>query len=66
MEIISGPDPLFGNPWMVHFSCGVTADLYVYNDSPVGEGEPTAVIPGNNQPLPSGHQQQDVPVPGHS
>ncbi|XP_023256069.1 nucleobindin-2-like [Seriola lalandi dorsalis] len=30
------------------------------------EGEPAAVIPGNNQPLPPGHQQQDLPVPGHS
>ncbi|XP_040894877.1 nucleobindin-2b isoform X2 [Toxotes jaculatrix] len=31
-----------------------------------GEGEPAPVVPGNNQPLPPGHQQQDVPVPGHS
>ncbi|XP_018541204.1 nucleobindin-2 [Lates calcarifer] len=30
------------------------------------EGEPAPVVPGNNQPLPPGHQQQDVPVPGHS
>ncbi|XP_039989593.1 nucleobindin-2-like [Xiphias gladius] len=30
------------------------------------EGEPAPVVTGNNQPLPSSHQQQDVPVPGHS
>lgn len=34
--------------------------------APVAEGEPAPVVPGNNQPLPSGHQQRDVPVPGHS
>ncbi|XP_044213145.1 nucleobindin-2-like [Thunnus albacares] len=32
----------------------------------VAEGERAPVVPGNNQPLPSGHPQQDVPVPGHS
>ncbi|XP_029378308.1 nucleobindin-2 [Echeneis naucrates] len=30
------------------------------------EGEPAHVVPGNTQPLPPTHQQQDVPVPGHS
>ncbi|KAF6721572.1 Nucleobindin-2 [Oryzias melastigma] len=34
--------------------------------SVVTEGQATPVIPGNSQPLPPGHQQQDVPVPGHS
>uniref|UniRef100_UPI003AAD0650 nucleobindin-2b isoform X1 n=2 Tax=Centroberyx gerrardi TaxID=166262 RepID=UPI003AAD0650 len=29
-------------------------------------GEKLPVLPGNSQPLPSGHQQQDVPVPLHS
>ncbi|XP_072242460.1 nucleobindin-2-like [Leuresthes tenuis] len=30
-------------------------------------GSPVApAVPGNSQPLPPGHQQQDVPVPGHS
>uniref|UniRef100_A0A665X2I4 EF-hand domain-containing protein n=1 Tax=Echeneis naucrates TaxID=173247 RepID=A0A665X2I4_ECHNA len=32
----------------------------------VDEGEPAHVVPGNTQPLPPTHQQQDVPVPGHS
>uniref|UniRef100_A0A3P9NCV8 Nucleobindin 2 n=1 Tax=Poecilia reticulata TaxID=8081 RepID=A0A3P9NCV8_POERE len=31
-----------------------------------GQAEPAPVVPGNAQPLPPGHQQQDVPVPGHS
>ncbi|XP_019934773.2 nucleobindin-2 isoform X1 [Paralichthys olivaceus] len=30
------------------------------------EGEAAPVVPGNNQPLPPVHQQQDVPVSGHS
>lgn len=34
--------------------------------APVAEGEPAPVVPANSQPLPPGHQQQDVPVPGHS
>ncbi|RVE71375.1 hypothetical protein OJAV_G00051070 [Oryzias javanicus] len=34
--------------------------------SVVTEGQATPVIPGNSQPLPPGHQQQDVPIPGHS
>uniref|UniRef100_A0A3P9NCU5 Nucleobindin 2 n=1 Tax=Poecilia reticulata TaxID=8081 RepID=A0A3P9NCU5_POERE len=34
--------------------------------SPMAEAEPAPVVPGNAQPLPPGHQQQDVPVPGHS
>ncbi|KAK9516302.1 hypothetical protein VZT92_024242 [Zoarces viviparus] len=29
-------------------------------------GQPAPVVPGNSQPLPAGHQQKDVPVPGHS
>ncbi|XP_008409003.1 nucleobindin-2 [Poecilia reticulata] len=33
---------------------------------PMAEAEPAPVVPGNAQPLPPGHQQQDVPVPGHS
>ncbi|XP_054476234.1 nucleobindin-2b [Anoplopoma fimbria] len=32
----------------------------------VAAGEHAPVVPGNSQPLPAGHQQQDVPVPGHS
>lgn len=32
----------------------------------VAEGQPAPVVPGNSQPLPPAHQQQDVPVPGHS
>ncbi|XP_054898415.1 nucleobindin-2-like isoform X1 [Poeciliopsis prolifica] len=32
----------------------------------MAEGKPAPVVPGNAQPLPPGHQQQDVPVPGHS
>ncbi|XP_008292455.1 nucleobindin-2 [Stegastes partitus] len=32
----------------------------------VTEGQPAPVVPGNSQPLPPVHQQQDVPVPGHS
>ncbi|XP_074489914.1 nucleobindin-2-like [Sebastes fasciatus] len=32
----------------------------------VAGGEPAPVVPGNSQPLPPAHQQQDVPVPGHS
>ncbi|XP_058502410.1 nucleobindin-2-like isoform X2 [Solea solea] len=36
------------------------------NDEVKREGEPAPVVPGNNQPLPPSHQQQDVPVPGHS
>ncbi|XP_076588395.1 uncharacterized protein LOC143321716 isoform X2 [Chaetodon auriga] len=32
----------------------------------VAEGESARVVPGNSQPQPPGHQQQDVPVPGHS
>ncbi|XP_043981223.1 nucleobindin-2-like [Gambusia affinis] len=32
----------------------------------MAEGEPSPVVPGNPQPLPPNHQQQDVPVPGHS
>ncbi|XP_004069444.1 nucleobindin-2 [Oryzias latipes] len=32
----------------------------------VTEGQATLVVPGNSQPLPPGHQQQDVPIPGHS
>ncbi|XP_070762762.1 nucleobindin-2-like [Enoplosus armatus] len=35
-------------------------------EAPVAEDEPAPVVPGNSQPLPAGHQQQDVPVPGHS
>ncbi|XP_041852677.1 nucleobindin-2-like isoform X1 [Melanotaenia boesemani] len=34
--------------------------------SPVAESGPAPVVPANSQPLPPGHQQQDVPVPGHS
>ncbi|CAK6954500.1 nucleobindin-2-like [Scomber scombrus] len=34
-------------------------------DAPVAETV-AQVVPGNNQPLPPGHQQQGVPVPGHS
>ncbi|XP_067349328.1 nucleobindin-2-like isoform X2 [Channa argus] len=34
--------------------------------SPLSQGEPAQVVPGNSQPLPLSHQQQDVPVPGHS
>ncbi|XP_044048591.1 nucleobindin-2-like [Siniperca chuatsi] len=34
--------------------------------APVAEGEPAPVVPRNSQPLPPGHQQQDVPVPRHS
>lgn len=34
--------------------------------APVAGSESAPVVPGNSQPLPSGHQQQDVPVPGHS
>ncbi|XP_047451460.1 nucleobindin-2b [Mugil cephalus] len=33
---------------------------------PVPGGEPAPVVPANSQPLPPGHQQQDVPVLGHS
>lgn len=29
-------------------------------------GGPAPVVPGNSEPLPTGHQQQDVPVPRHS
>lgn len=32
----------------------------------VAESASTPVVPGNSPPLPPGHQQQDVPVPGHS
>lgn len=32
----------------------------------VAEGQPAPLVPGNSQPLPPAHQQQDVPVPGHS
>ncbi|XP_051238191.1 nucleobindin-2 [Dicentrarchus labrax] len=32
--------------------------------APASESAP--VVPGNSQPLPPGHQQQGVPVPGHS
>ncbi|XP_071347900.1 nucleobindin-2-like [Trachinotus anak] len=35
-------------------------------DEVKSEVEPVPVVPGNNLPLPPGHQQQDVPVPGHS
>ncbi|XP_070686567.1 nucleobindin-2b isoform X2 [Pempheris klunzingeri] len=34
--------------------------------APVAEGGPPPVVPGSSQPLPPGHQQQHVPVPGHS
>lgn len=33
---------------------------------PTANSESQPVVPGNNQPLPPAHQQQDVPVPGHS
>ncbi|TKS73943.1 Nucleobindin-2 DNA-binding protein NEFA [Collichthys lucidus] len=33
---------------------------------PTTKSESQPVVPGNNQPLPPAHQQQDVPVPGHS
>lgn len=33
---------------------------------PIAGREAAPVVPGNTQPLPPGHQQQDVPVPGHS
>lgn len=32
----------------------------------VADGQPAPLVPGNSQPLPPAHQQQDVPVPGHS
>ncbi|KAK2842647.1 hypothetical protein Q5P01_012847 [Channa striata] len=34
--------------------------------TPLAQGEAAQVVPGNSQPLPVSHQQQDVPVPGHS
>nr|XP_046250196.1 nucleobindin-2-like [Scatophagus argus] len=34
--------------------------------APVAGSESIAVVPGNSQPLAPSHQQQDVPVPGHS
>ncbi|KAM9352475.1 nucleobindin-2-like [Symphorus nematophorus] len=34
--------------------------------APVAKSESAPVVPGNSQPLPPAHQQQDVPVPGHS
>ncbi|KAM9754009.1 nucleobindin-2-like isoform 1-T2 [Menidia menidia] len=34
--------------------------------SPLAEGPPSPVVPGNRGPLPPGHQQQHVPVPGPS
>ncbi|KAG7523018.1 nucleobindin-2 [Solea senegalensis] len=36
------------------------------NDEVKREGEPAPLVPGNNQPLPPSHQQQGMPVPGHS
>ena len=47
-------------------SCYVNVLKLGHCDSPAGEGDAAPVLPGNNQPLPPGHQQQDVPVPGHS
>lgn len=44
----------------------VNAIQLFHCDSPVGESEPAPVAPGNDQPLPPGRQQQDVPVLGHS
>ncbi|XP_031713806.1 nucleobindin-2 [Anarrhichthys ocellatus] len=35
-------------------------------DAAGAAGEPAPVVPANSQPLPAGHQQKDVPVPGHS
>lgn len=34
--------------------------------TPISGGQPAPVVPGNSQPIPPAHQQQDVPVPGHS
>lgn len=43
----------------------VKAEIKQVGEPIVGH-EPAPIVPGNTQPLPPGHQQQDVPVPGHS
>uniref|UniRef100_A0A3P9NCX2 Nucleobindin 2 n=1 Tax=Poecilia reticulata TaxID=8081 RepID=A0A3P9NCX2_POERE len=50
----------------VSYCCESTKKRKKIPRGPMAEAEPAPVVPGNAQPLPPGHQQQDVPVPGHS